>query len=501
MTPTISGTSLIRSLTRTLLVWPLLGLAITLGSPLDAQADPCEVVDNGTGTVTLPPDGCDYLSPDEVHLIIDGLPPDTTIEFAPIHKDFVCSQADPNGGLCSVPISPGLCEAAGGSLGGNADCFDSTLEFEVTGTGALAGFSRLISIPAITEIHTGPRNAGDPVQTFPTEMISLQADLFGDPDFALLQIRAGSSFGLPSPGETTLTLQTNGNFQVDSFFDVTYTIDFQGAGGSILEGFAGTTTATLRMEANVNPCEVVDNGSGTVTLPPAGCEYLSPDEVHEILDDLPAGTTIELAAIHKDFICGQGGPAAACSVVLPGGECEAPGGGLGGNVDCFNSTVEFTLIGTGALAGFQRTLTLIAETEIHTGPRNPGDAVQDFDTEMVQLSAELFGDPDFDLLRIEAGSNFGLPSPGHTTLTRRANGNFQVDSFFDVTYTIEFQGAPGGQLDGLSGTTQGTLQMTTGAPPAPAVAVPVFGKLTFALLAGLLAAVSLFAALRRRARA
>ena len=31
-------------------------------------------------TVVLPPVGCEYLSPEEVHVIIDNLPPDVTIE-------------------------------------------------------------------------------------------------------------------------------------------------------------------------------------------------------------------------------------------------------------------------------------------------------------------------------------------------------------------------------------------------------------------------------------
>ena len=57
-----------------------------------ASADPCNAPDNGTGTVTLPPDGCDYLSPTDVHVIINGLPPGTTIELAPIHRDFICNQ-------------------------------------------------------------------------------------------------------------------------------------------------------------------------------------------------------------------------------------------------------------------------------------------------------------------------------------------------------------------------------------------------------------------------
>ena len=100
--------------------------------------------DDGSGTVELPPAGCDYLSPDEVHLIIDGLPPDTTIELAPIHKDFICYEQS---GTCTTLIPPGECEAPGGALGGNGDCFSSDIQMQMTGTGDLAGFSRLITLP------------------------------------------------------------------------------------------------------------------------------------------------------------------------------------------------------------------------------------------------------------------------------------------------------------------------------------------------------------------
>ena len=32
--------------------------------------------------------------------------------------------------------------------------------------------------------------------------------------------------------------------------------------------------AGLPVVTGANPCDVPDNGTGTVTLPPAGCEYL-----------------------------------------------------------------------------------------------------------------------------------------------------------------------------------------------------------------------------------
>jgi len=158
-------------------------------------------------------------------------------------------------------------------------------------------------------------------------------------------------------------------------------------------------------------------------------------------------------------------------------QCEDAGGSLGGNVDCFDSVAELLLTGTGQLGGFQRTISVPLFVEVHTGPRNPGDPVQSFPTEMVQLQGQLFGDPDFDQLSITAGAFNGLPSPGHTTLTDNGNGTFAVDSFFDVTYRIDFFGAPGGQLDGLSGSTTGTIRMETGNPvvvQVPGVATPAW---------------------------
>ena len=97
--------------------------------------------------------------------------------------------------------------------------------------------------------------------------------------------------------------------------------------------------------------------------------------------------------------------------------------------------------------------------ETRTSPRTPGDPVQSFDTEMRRLQGQLpAGDPDFDLLRFTAGTDFGLPSPGHTTLTMQPDGSWAVDSFFDITYRIDFVGAPGGSLAGQSGSETGTLR-------------------------------------------
>ncbi len=71
----------------------------------------------------------------------------------------------------------GVCGVPGGGLGGEVEDFDSQLIFELNGTGDLDGFHRILAIPVGAQTHTGPRNPGDPVQSFPTDMFLLQGNL------------------------------------------------------------------------------------------------------------------------------------------------------------------------------------------------------------------------------------------------------------------------------------------------------------------------------------
>ncbi|NOS99274.1 MAG: hypothetical protein HOP29_01450 [Phycisphaerales bacterium] len=198
------------------------------------------------------------------------------------------------------------------------------------------------------------------------------------------------------------------------------------------------------------PCVVPDNGGGTITLPPAGCGgYVSPQDLHEMIAGLPAGATIEVDANHDKFF----------------NQTEMPGGSLGGAIETFDSFLFMQMQGTGPLGGFNRNIAMQVQCQTHTGPRTPGSEVQSFPTEMFMLQGQLPpGDPDFDLLRIRAGTGFGMPSPGHTTLVRQGppGSGFAVDSFFDIFYEIEFQGAPGSLLAGMMGSTTGTIRMGIG---------------------------------------
>lgn len=209
-----------------------------------------------------------------------------------------------------------------------------------------------------------------------------------------------------------------------------------------------------------NPCEALDNGTGTVSLPVSqstalACFYQDPGSFHKIIDGLQGGDAILALPAHKNFNC----------LEIPG-SCASRGGKLGGEKEVFSSDLEFQLIGTGSLSGFQRTITVPADCETHTGRRTLGAPIQDFATDMYKLQGQVIGDPDFALLRVTAGTAFGLPSPGRTTLYDQGNGTYRVESYFDISYTIEFEGAPGGSLEGLGGITQGNtrISLTSGEP-------------------------------------
>lgn len=223
--------------------------------------------------------------------------------------------------------------------------------------------------------------------------------------------------------------------------------------------------------ARAAPCVAPDNGSGTATLPPAlptadcATGYQGPSDVFHIIDGLPPGTTVDIQGELTSIACGVG---SVCSfAVTPGVDCDEAGGSLAGEKECADAVLQANLVGTGSLAGYGRSLALPLSVEIHAAPRTPGEAVQGFDTDMFRMFGQIVGgDPDFDLLRITAGTDFGLPSPGHTTLSQDPGG-WWIDSFFDITYRIDFVGAPGGPLAGMSGSTTGTIRLQLGEPAQP----------------------------------
>lgn len=210
----------------------------------------------------------------------------------------------------------------------------------------------------------------------------------------------------------------------------------------------GSTLAAPRALAQGGCCVEFDNGGGTATMPP-NCSYFG---LMRIENGLPAGTTIDIDADLGGFF----------------GIVEGPGGALGGTQSTFNGLLTMTMTGTGALGGFNRIIFMPVNGIFDFGLRNPGDPVQAFPGDVVLLTGQVFGDPDFDHISLNAGSSLGRPGPGASTLGDlggTGTGPWNVDSFFDVEYEISFVGAPGSVLQNLGGTTVHTSRFAVCATP------------------------------------
>ena len=107
---------------------------------------------------------------------------------------------------------------------------------------------------------------------------------------------------------------------------------------SVILFIAALIAVPVASEAQLCQCQLPDNGSGTVTMPPACVDgYIGS---MQIVTGLTFGTTILIEAKLKDFL----------------GVVENPGGVLGGTFSTFvNATLEMKMTGTGTLAGFNRT--------------------------------------------------------------------------------------------------------------------------------------------------
>ena len=220
----------------------------------------------------------------------------------------------------------------------------------------------------------------------------------------------------------------------------------------------GLSVANVHAQISDACCVAPDNGFGTALLPPpvgaGGCFYLGNTE---IIDGLPIGSTIQISASYGTF----------------SGVVEVPGGSLLGTVSDFNAVMSLSMTGTGTLLGFNRFIQIPLNTgnnRISWAPRTAFAPVQNLLADLERLNGQVpcCGDPDFDLLRITGGTNFGMPTAGQAQLVTSA-GNWATSSFFDIFHRIDFVGAAAGQLAGRSGSTSLTRRFTM----CPGNVVPV----------------------------
>ncbi len=189
------------------------------------------------------------------------------------------------------------------------------------------------------------------------------------------------------------------------------------------------------------PC-IVPGNPGTVDLP-APCPYSIVPGI-EFTSNLPPGSTLLLSGFLNGFACTH--------PVCPfPGICEIPGGILGGTMVCYSCNLNLTVMGTGVFAGYMRTLVIPGIMSYHTAPRTTGLPVQEFQCEMMMLLFEVVGDPDFSLLRIASGLEMQLPGSGTTALTKMPDGQWWVESFFDVFTEVTINGNPQGPLGNVAG--------------------------------------------------
>jgi hypothetical protein len=216
---------------------------------------------------------------------------------------------------------------------------------------------------------------------------------------------------------------------------------------------------------------VPDNGGGTAQMP-IQAPYPSVNPM-VISNGLPVGSQININAVWL---------APTVSAEQPGGSLLGTKSGGGGPL------MQWTMQGTGALSAYNRVLVMPgqpgpggilsfpdpafnvtgASYEVHAAPRTAFAPVQNYTTDLFRMFSQIVGvgDPDFDLLRLVAGSDFGLPSPGQTKLTQ-VGPNWNVESFFDITYRIDFVGNQTGPFAGMSGSSTAMSRFQIGMPIVP----------------------------------
>ncbi|HEV7506619.1 MAG TPA: hypothetical protein VGS07_17115 [Thermoanaerobaculia bacterium] len=157
---------------------------------------------------------------------------------------------------------------------------------------------------------------------------------------------------------------------------------------------------------------------------------------------------------------------------------EFDGGILKGTVEIGSSVVTFDVTGGGSLAGFHHVFTMPASFEVHSAPNDPRQEIDSFATNMYRIEGR-GSDDVFESIHLIGGTGNGYPSPGQMTFISKGK-DVLVDSFFNIGFRLEIQGAKGGPFDGFSDAVVGkvTMRSQAAAPAAPASTKPSVAKPT-----------------------
>jgi hypothetical protein len=208
---------------------------------------------------------------------------------------------------------------------------------------------------------------------------------------------------LPSSGQTTIR-PAPGGFMISSFFDIFTELSLDG----------GNTWSPAQqsghMEMRPEPLQIAPVGEPTPLLPPPNDMYISPATYHALYAQ---GIVIKDVR-HKLFT----------TPVLP------PPLGLG-NTERFNSILELQVsLDGGKTFQYMQTTAPVQVTVSHSSSATDNDL---YDTAMTMLNVTL---PGGGMLR--ASSNY--VSRGITQVDPKADGTFQIHSFFDIFTELSLDG-------------------------------------------------------------
>lgn len=414
----------------------LLFTALPVRAQVAYDSSPCFSPSDGQGRGVFPPT-CDhgFTSHESAVILEGGLPAGVGL-----------------GGRMRLTKLTVTSASDGGALGGRTVNFSGLLKLELRGMNGLGRVNRRVSFPISGTFITAPQFAADTLQSFDFQLVSASGALppNTDRDFATLTFRAGAANGLPGLGHATYKKDPSGEWACEAWLDLRYSMSFTGDLRGDLFGLAGTTVSELHTIAGRTTnliASLPESGKGSIVWPPTTAEGRP-------------GTTPGW------FSSQRLAPARALLVRMnllatPGADLY-PGGTLGGELSVGYDQLVLEIIGEGAWSAYRRTVTLPVQTFVNWGPKADHQARQGRAADVHFLYGQISGDPDFGLLRVTGGSGFGMPSVGHTLAEKQANGDYQFDSQYDLTYRVEWSGASGGLLAGESGAVQATLEMQAG---------------------------------------